>query len=135
MTVRKPLVMVSGALQELGASDTLDSRNLFLDKGSVASGTVTFTVSDAGNQRVTATGNITLAVTGWPASGYSEIQLDCVNFGGRTIAFPTVNWVKADGSTTTSFSGSGVTLQSSGVDFIIFWTSDGGTTIYGKVLR
>lgn len=136
MTTRKPLVLVSGNLRELPSGDTTDTLNLFLDKGSIASGTVTVTVSSAGNQRITATGNITLAITGWPASGtFSKLQLDCVNFGGKTITFPTINWVKSDGSFTTTFSSSGVTLQSAGTDFITLWTSNGGTTVYGKVIR
>ena len=82
------------------------------------------------------TGAQTLSITNWPASGtLGELMLYGVNLGASTITWPTINWVKSDGSFTTTFSLNGVTLQTSGTDFVLLWTSDSGTTIYGKVLR
>lgn len=82
------------------------------------------------------TGAQTLSITGWLASGLlSELLIEGVNLGAATITWPTINWIKSDGTTTTTFSSNGVTLQSSGTDFVLLWTRDGGTTIYGKVTR
>jgi hypothetical protein len=65
-----------------------------------------------------------------------ELLVAAVNLGAAgTITFPTANWIKSDGSFAASPSAAGVTLQSSGTDFILFWTSDAGTTIYAKVVR
>lgn len=78
----------------------------------------------------------TLSITLWPPSGnLGELLIQGVNLGAATITWPTINWIKSDGTTTTTFSSNGVTLQSSGTDWIFLWTRDGGTTIYGKVIR
>jgi hypothetical protein len=87
-------------------------------------------------------GSATFGVTNWPDSGlYGELMVElfagaggCViNWGNR------VKWFKADGSGTylTNFTASGNTLHDYEYDpdFLIFWTHDSGTTIYGKVLR
>jgi hypothetical protein len=87
-------------------------------------------------------GSATFNVTNWPANGlYGELMVElfagaggCViNWGNR------VKWFKADGSGTylTNFTASGNTLHDYDYDpdFLIFWTHDAGTTIYGKVLR
>lgn len=100
-------------------------------KGNSGTSTQTFVVADSPFQTVTATGNHTWAVT-WPASGYAEIEIKGTNLGAYTITFPTVNWIIGDGTTSTTFSNMGVTLQASGVNTIILWSYDGGTTVYGK---
>jgi len=83
-----------------------------------------------------ATGAQTLSITAWPPTGnMGELLIEGVNLGAATITWPTINWIKADGTTTTTFSANGVTLQASGTDWVLLWTRDGGTTIYGKVLR
>lgn len=42
----------------------------------------------------------------------------------------------SNGSTTTSLPTTNIQLNSDGtVDWIILWTYDGGTTVYGKVMR
>ena len=82
------------------------------------------------------TGAQTLSITNWPPTGdHGEMLIEGVNLGAATITWPTITWVKSDGTFTTTFSSNGVTLQSSGIDFIILWTRDAGTTIYGKVIR
>lgn len=85
----------------------------------------------------TAASNPTLTINNWPPSGQlGELLIEGVNLGAAgTITFPTTNWVKIDGTFTTSPSAAGITLQSSGIDFIFLWTRDGGTTIYAKVIR
>lgn len=94
-------------------------------------------IANGGHQRwAPSVGAQTLTVTGWPASGtLGELLIEGVNLGAATITWPTINWVKADGSTTTTFSNSGVVLQASGIDWVVLWSRDGGTTIYGKVVR
>lgn len=82
------------------------------------------------------TGAQTLSITNWPPSGnLGTLMIEGVNLGAATITWPTINWVKTDGTTTTTFSQNGVTLQTSGIDWIVLWTRDAGTTIYGKVIR
>lgn len=82
------------------------------------------------------TGAQTLSITNWPPSGnLGELLIEGVNLGAATITWPTINWIKLDGTTTTTFSSNGVTLQASGTDWVFLWTRDAGTTIYGKVVR
>ena len=63
-----------------------------------------------------------------------------VNLGATTttIAGTAVNFVSDTGAFVASSSlnaNHGATLQTSGLDFIIFWSPDGGVTRYGKVVR
>lgn len=83
-----------------------------------------------------AVGAQTLSISNWPPSGnLGQLLIEGVNLGASTITWPTINWVKSDGTTTTTFSSNGVTLQSSGTDWVLLWTRDAGTTVYGKVMR
>lgn len=82
------------------------------------------------------TGAQTLAISNWPPSGaHGELLIEGVNLGAATITWPAINWLKADGTFTTTFSANGVTLNSAGIDFVFLWTRNNGATIYGKVLR
>jgi hypothetical protein len=67
------------------------------DKGSVGTGTVTFSVnadpSYISEQKLTVTGNLTIAFSNWPSSGtYGEVEIQLVNGGSATITWPTINW-------------------------------------------
>jgi hypothetical protein len=124
---------LGGNLDALG----LDINNLgaldfdTTDKGSVSTGTVTFTVTDDTKQKLTVTGGLTIAFTGWASSGaYQEIEVMLVN-GGSNVTHATVNWAVGDGATSTTFSDTGITLASSGTNHLIVWTTDGGSTLYG----
>jgi hypothetical protein len=87
-------------------------------------------------QRWAPTGTVTLSVTNWPPSGnLGELFIEGVNLGAATITWPTVNWILSSGATTTTFANNGVNLQTSGTDWFLLWTRDGGTTIYGKFVR
>jgi hypothetical protein len=113
-----------------------DMGNVFVDKGNSGTTTQTLDYTAGSHQKITATGNHTIATSNWPPSGnLGELLLELVNGGAYTITWPTVNWIKSDGSTTTTFSSNGVTLQSSGTDWVYLWSRDGGTTIYGKIVR
>lgn len=82
------------------------------------------------------TGAQTLSISNWPPTGnMGQLLIEGVNLGAATITWPTINWVKSDGTTTTTIGSAGFSLQTSGTDFVFLWTRDAGTTIYGKVVR
>ena len=86
----------------------------------------------------TASSNPTLTISNWPPSGdMGELLIEAVGLASAgTISFPTANWIKSDGTLAASPSAAGVTFQTgTGIDFILFWTRDGGTTVYAKVVR
>lgn len=108
----------------------------YSDRGTVASGTVAFAYTDGSHQRLQVGGALTIATLNWPPTGNNgTMLLELVNGGVFAITWPTINWIKSDGTTTTTFSNLGITLQASGTDFILLWTRDAGTTVYGKVVR
>jgi hypothetical protein len=93
-------------------------------------------IEDGNIASLTIGADLTLSVTNWaPTGNYSELLLVMTNAGAYTLTWPTVNWLKADGSFTTTFSEQDAQLQSSGIDFVFLWTIDSGTTIYGKIVR
>ena len=110
---------------------------VMVDKGTVTTGTVTFTVSASSYQRLQVGGALTIATAGWPTTGtYGELILELVNGASFAVSWPaTINWIKPDGTVTTSFSTNGYTLQAAGTDFVTLWTRNAGTTIYGKIIR
>lgn len=123
----------------VAGSDYTLSRMMVKDHGFVYYNSGTTNALDYTNgshQRWAPTGTVTLSITNWPPSGnLGELLIEGVNLGAATITWPTIQWIKSDGSTTTTFSSNGVTLQSSGTDWVFLWTRDAGTTIYGKVIR
>jgi hypothetical protein len=103
------------------------------NKGTVSGGVVNFDLADGPNQRLTVGGDLTVTYSSWPKSGiYGEIEIELVNGGAHTITWPTVHWLKGDGTNSTTFSTMGVTLSSSGANVIVVWTTDGGATVYGS---
>lgn len=134
----KDAIGLAGADEQLSRYMLKDTGLVFLDKGNSGTSTQTLDYTAGSHQKITATGNHTIATSNWPPTGNTGvILLEAVNFGAYTITWPTINWVKPDGSTTTSASTwlaamTGRTaFQSSGTDFIKLWTRDAGTTIYG----
>ncbi len=118
---------------EAGSSVRNKLNFLLVDKGSVGTGTVTFDASAARKQKLTVTGSLTIAFSNWPSSGTSgEVEIELVNGAAGTITWPTVHWLKGDGTNSTTFSTMGVTIYASGTNFVSIWTSDGGTTLYGR---
>ena len=106
-----------------------------LNLGTISTGTVNVDRSKGVVQSLTAGGPISIALASF-LPGYSEILLELTNGGSTTITWPlTVNWVTSTGAVTNSFSSYGIQLQTGGTDFIVFWSSDGGATIYGKIIR
>ncbi len=116
---------------------------IVVDKGSISAATVTFDYSAGSVQTYTATGStVTWAVSNWPTSGNEGyLLIRATNQGAYTLAATLVtNWIKPDGTTTGTMSvylaaNTGRTaLQTSGVDQILLWTRDAGTTVYGKLV-
>lgn len=150
-TMTGPLEVPAGAsgtqaprVQEVAkkAGDTMTGNLNFTrtDKGTVGTGTVTFDVGVAGVQRLQVSGALTIAFSNWPASGIrGGVMLQLVNAGSAAVTLPTINWIKPDGTVTTTFSAyltaiGRPALQTSGTDFAVAWSLDGGTTVYGKLL-
>lgn len=108
------------------------------DSGTISGGTWAIDYSLGPVVRAQAGANITsISTSNWPTTGTAgHLRLICVNFGAYTITFPSAwNWIKTDLSTTTTFSGLGITLPSSGPCFIDLFTVDGGTTVYASIVR
>lgn len=120
-------------------SDAIARRFMFKDTGFTYYNSNTTSALDYTNgsqQRWAPSGTVTLSVTNWAPSGnLSELFVEGINLGAATITWPTVNWITSTGATTTTFASNGVTLQSSGTDWFLLWTRDGGTTVYGKFVR
>lgn len=127
--------------QQVSRAMLVDFGYTFLDKGNSSTTTQTFNYTAGSHQKVTATGNHTIATSNWPPTGnLGEILIEYVNGGAYALTWPTINWLLSNGSTTTSFATymadnpGRSTLQSSGTDFIVLWSRDAGTTIYGKLI-
>jgi hypothetical protein len=103
------------------------------DDGTATSGTKTLDTQASIKHKLTNGGDFTLAFSNWPASGvYREVEIQLINGGAHVITWPTINWLKGDGTVSTTFSTMGVTLYSSGTNTVVIWTTDGGTTLYGR---
>lgn len=112
----------------------------FLDKGDSGTTTQILDYTAGQCQKLTVTGAHTISTSNWPPSGtLGEMLLELVNGASATVTFAlagtTMNWVKSDGSYSTTFAGSGVTLQAAGTDWLYMWSRDGGVTVQIKVLR
>jgi hypothetical protein len=120
----------------LNAAPAVPHSNMFFDNGDT-SANITIDVSRGKLQRVRKIGltAITLNFSNWAAAGtVGELVLELVDASDK-VSISGVNWILPDGSFTTSFINTGLTMQSSGTDFIILWTRDGGTTVYAKLVR
>lgn len=121
------------AAAELPAKQLKGYSGTYADKGT-GSGAITLDFAEGNYQRVQVSGNTTFAFTNLPSSGiFWGFFLVLVNGGGKTINWPSVNWVLADGSFSTDFADTGWTLKSSGIDFVVLFNFAG--TTYGRVLR
>lgn len=126
------LAKVGGIYQNLSA--------VRADKGTVSTGTVTFNLANGNVQRLQVGGALTIALSGWPTAGnHAAIKLNIVNGGSAAIAWPTIQWIQKDGTSTTNISTylSNIgrnALQTSGLDEFVLWSDDAGTTVRGKIL-
>lgn len=117
-----------------------DTGITFVDRGTISTGTVTFDYTSGSCQRLQVSGALTIALSNFPVSGnLGVMQLELVNAGSATVTMPVINWIKLDGTFTTSISTylsniGRTALQTTGTDFVMLWSRDSGTTVYGKVL-
>jgi hypothetical protein len=132
------LLPKDGSVAMTGRLELPSAQSAYVDKGNSGSGTVTFDVSAARVQRVKATGNFTLAFSGWPASGkFGEVFIGYVADGTlRAPNFSAVRWYNGDGTYSTTFSNMGVTLQSANdaTNWLTCWSIDGGTVVHGRAM-
>lgn len=124
--------------QQVSRAMLIDCGLTYFDKGNSGTTTQDLAYTGGSHQKITATGNFTITTSAWPPTGnLGVILLEAVDFGAFTVTFPTINWVKPDGTTTTSVSTwlAAVTgrtaFQASGTDWIKLWTRSAGAPIYG----
>lgn len=103
----------------------VDAAEAIKDHGTVSSGTVSINLADSLTHKITAGGDFTVEVTGWPASGVrGEVEIIAVDWGGHTITLPTgLSWGDAGAPTFTT----------TGKDRMIWRTDDAGTNIDGMM--
>lgn len=142
----------NGNIQVVAGGDKLDRVNgtatgiylTFLNKGTQTSGgVVAVSVAAANVQAATfVAGSVTWTFGGFLTDVYGEVQIRLVNAGLATHTFPAaVRWVMPDGTLSSSYAvyiaaqrPGATNFQTAGTDFAIFWSDNGGTTIYAKVM-
>jgi hypothetical protein len=111
----------------------------YTDKGNSSTTPQVLSFVYGQHQRIKATGDFSLSVSNWPTTGIlGEMLVELVADGTlRTINYGTVNWINTDGSFVATPALAGITMQSvdNSIDWILLWSRDGGTTVYGKVMR
>ncbi len=106
-----------------------------VNDGTATGGTVTIHAAAGYSHKLTVGGVFTLAFADWaPAGNLSSVEVQLINGGAFGFTFPTVNWYLGDGTVSSLFSDMGITLQSIGTNVLLVWTTDGGTTLYGRAL-
>lgn len=78
--------------------------------------------------------NFTSAAAG-NADSFRAVVIEGFRLGAATLTWPTINWIKPDGTTTTVIAQAGFTLSTTGIDFVILFRRANDATIYGKVIR
>ena len=150
LTVNGQSPDLSGNIAVASDSTKLDKVNgvatgmswTLLNLGTKASGSIVGVGAASANVQIaTFTGGTVTWTFTWPGAGYSEVQFKLVNGGLATHTFPpAVKFINPDGSLTTSLATvlsnqRGTTnFQTSGPDFVVFFTDDNGTTVYCKVM-
>lgn len=104
-----------------------------IDKGNTGSTAQVINWNDGEGQTITATGSHSLTATGFPTDRLAGVLLRMNGYGSHTLTTTGITWFKADGTTTTTFSASGIVL-STGVSNVVLY-SFGDGTIYGRVAR
>jgi hypothetical protein len=99
----------------------------------ITSGTTYMDLTQGKHFLLTVNAAVAVGIVNWPAvTNKVEFELEIVNGGAFATTWAgTINWILSNGTTSTSFSALGITLNSSGSNFFRFWSRDGGTTVYG----
>jgi len=92
--------------------------------------TAVLNITEASVHRLEPAGAAAISFAGWAGNDVSqELELHCVNFGGKSISWPPGIWVKADKSRTTDASAAGINWPASGqIDLLV--CRDFGQIIY-----
>lgn len=101
------------------------------DNGSISTGTVVFDYAKGEGQKATATGAHTITATGFPVGRLSGMLVQLTNYGAYAITSTGITWIRADGTETTNFATSGISLPASGRGRVVLF-SYGDGTVYGK---
>lgn len=133
---------LAAADNQVSRAMLIDQAYKVVDKGNINNATVTFDYTGGSLQTYTATGStVTWATSNWPPTGnLGEMLIIGTNMGAYTHSISGITWIKPDGTTTTTLAtylaaNAGRTaFQTSGVDQILLWSRDAGTTIYGKLI-
>lgn len=113
---------------------SLDGRGApSLDKGNSGTTAQVLDYMQGEGQTITATGAHSLTTTGFPAGRMAGILVRMKAYGSFALTTTGITWIKADGSETTNFSTSGITL-SAGTSHVAFFTYGDGI-VYAKVAR
>lgn len=113
------------------------------DKGSVSSGTVSFDRSVKNVWKLTVAGALTITTTGWPAAGnLGDLLIELINGGSAAVTFSGISWIHpTTGKPAASFAEyltaigrNPAALQATGTDWIYLWSTNGGTTVNGKIV-
>jgi len=92
------------------------------DHGVVSAGTEVFDLDDGSYHTVTVSGNFTLSFDNWSSNGVMSTVVKFNNPGDYTITWTdAINWPE----------GIEPSWTASGTDFAVFFSDDGGTTVYG----
>lgn len=103
-----------------------------LDKGNSGTTAQVVNYADGEGQTLTSTGAFNLSATGWPAGKIAGIVLRLNNGGANGLTTTGISWIKADGSLSTTFSTTGIVLQTAGTNLIALF-SYGDGVVYAKV--
>jgi len=84
---------------------------------------------------ITADAALTFTFNGFESNKLEQVVVELVNGGAFAMTFTGVTWVLLDGTFGSVLGDTGLALQASGTDYLLFFSPDGGTTIRGKLLR
>lgn len=81
-------------------------------------------------------GTTVITLEGFISGELSEIFIELKNGGSNAIVWDSsVKWVLPTGDYSEIFADTNIEFSLDGTDFVYLWSTDGGTNIYGKVLR
>lgn len=101
------------------------------NKGNSGTSAQIVNYAEGEGQTITGTGLFNLSVAGFPAGRIAGILIRVINGGVSGMTSTGIQWLKFDGTKTTDFTQSGITLNASGETLLaVFSYGDG--TIYGK---
>ncbi len=120
------LILASGDIlandNQLVEAILKDTGELSQDLGSLSANTA-ISLASGNACKFTVAGDFTLSVTGWKAANIlNGLLMKITNGTAFTITWPSIVWD----------TGSLPELQASGVDWVLLWTEDNSSIVYGK---